>query len=209
MLYLCHNGVKSRLKVYYRAQRPGGPVCSIVSGHVTAPLCRKDQQSGEPFPRLQVRAKKAQALALLRRDRLMNLAAWLQTNKADTELHLCDAPTTTLPSEGHQNVLVNAAFVLPRVEGGGRWAQDVFVQPQQQPVLGFGVGVERADVIFQRGCCITACFTFGLTRCESLQRGGRRPRSYYRWNVAYGGWTAGEDGCMQVGQMDPVWLMCG
>lgn len=45
-----------------------------------------------------------------REDQLMN-----QTNTAaDTELHLCDAPTTTLPSEGHQNVLVNAAFVLPR-----------------------------------------------------------------------------------------------
>lgn len=77
MLYLCHNGVKSRLKVYYRAQRPGGTVCSIISGHVIA----KNQQS-EQCQCLQVRAEKVQVLGLLRDDQLMNLAAWLQTNKA-------------------------------------------------------------------------------------------------------------------------------
>lgn len=77
VLYLHHNGVKSRLKVYYRAQWPGEPVCSIVSGHVIAPLCRKTQQ----LQHLQVRSEKGRVLGLLR-DQLRILSAWLQRDEA-------------------------------------------------------------------------------------------------------------------------------
>lgn len=66
---------------------------------------------------------------------------------------------------------------------GRRQAQDVFVQPQQQPTLGFGAGVERADVIFQRGCCTPACFTFWVNKVWRSVEG----LSATRWNVAHGG----------------------
>lgn len=190
VLYLRHNRVKSRLKVYYRAQPPGGKVCSIISGHVIATLCRKKTTLGT-VSTPSGESRESAGAGFTREDQLMNRAAWLQTNTAaDTELHFCDAPTTTLPSEGHQNVLVNAAFVLPREGALGPGC--VCTAPTTARAGLWCGGVERADGIFQRGCCTPACFTFGLTRCESLQRGGHCPKGYYRWNVAHGGWTAVE-----------------
>lgn len=185
VLYLCHNGVKSRLKVYYRPQLPAGTVCSIISGHMIAPLCR-----GKPTVRTistasgESRERTGAGFYSMRISWWTLLPGSKQTRRpADTELYFCDAPTTTLPSEGHQNVLVNAVFVLWR-GGGPRMCLN---SPNNRGV--WCGGVERADVVFQRGCCTPARFTFGLTRCESLQWGGHRPKSYYRWNVACGGWT--------------------
>lgn len=143
VLYLCHNGVKSRLKVYYRPQLPAGTVCSIISGHMIAPLCR-----GKPTVRTistasgESRERTSAGFYSMRISWWALLPGSKQTRQpADTELYFCDAPTTTLPSEGHQNVLVNAVFVLRR----GRWAQDVFEQPQQQGGLvcvgGWGGGM--------------------------------------------------------------------
>lgn len=92
-------------------------------------------------------------------------------------------------------------------EGGGVGPRMCLYSPNNSPCWALVRGVERADVIFQRGCCTPACFTFGLTRCESLQRGGHCPKSYYRWNVAHGGWTAVERSrrrWMYVRKMDPL-----
>lgn len=44
--------------------------------------CAEKKQQSEQCQCLQVRAEKVQVLGLLRDDQLMNLAAWLQTNKA-------------------------------------------------------------------------------------------------------------------------------
>lgn len=185
VLYLHHNGVKSRLKVYYRAQWPGEPVCSIISGHVIAPLCRKTKQ----LQHLQVRSEKVQVLGLLG-DQLIRsfLPGSKHTRRpADTEVHFCNAPTTTLPSEGHQNLLVNAAFVLPWGGGGDRPRMCLY-SPNNSPRWGFGAGVERADVIFQRGCCTPACFTFWVNKVWKSVEG----LNAARWNVAHGGRTEAE-----------------
>lgn len=132
---------------------------------------------------------------------------------ADTELHFCDAPTTTLPSEGHQNVLVNAAFVL--LSGGGAGGAlgpgCVCTAPTTARA---GVWCRRGGkgwCDISKGLLYTCMLHLWLTRCESLQRGGHCLKSYYRWNVAHGGWIAVERSrrrWMYVRNMDPVWLMC-
>lgn len=174
VLYLCHNGVKSRLKVYYRAQRPGGTVCSITSGHVITALCRTNQQS-EQFQHLQVRAEKAQVL-VLREDQLRNLNARPQTIKAAcwyrAALLWCTYNNIALWRSPERT----GKCCLCASEGGrgGVGPRMCLYSPNNSPCWGLVQewGVERADVIFQRGCCAPACFTFRLTRCESRQEGG-------------------------------------
>lgn len=149
VLYLCHNGVKSRLKVYYRPQLPARTVCSIISGHMIAPLCR-----GKPTVRTistasgESRERTGAGFYSMRIRWWTLLPGSKQTRRpADTKLYFCDAPTTTLPSEGHQNVLVNAVFVLRR----GRWAQDVFEQPT---TVGFGVGRWKGLMWYFKGAVV-------------------------------------------------------
>lgn len=127
-----------------------------------------DTVLSEQYQLFQVRAEKTQVLALLREDQLMNLAAWLQTNKVvcwyRAALLWCTYNNIALWRSPERT----GKCRLCASGGGG-----VFVQPPTTARAGVWCrGVERADVIFQRGCCTPACFTFGLTRCESLQRWG-------------------------------------
>lgn len=89
---------------------------------------------------------------------------------ADTEVHFCDAPTTTLPSEGHQNVLVNAAFVLPWGGGGDRPRMCLY-SPNNSPRWGLGQGWKGLMWYFKGAAVHLHASPSGLTRCESLQRG--------------------------------------
>lgn len=126
-----------------------------------------------------------QVLGLLH-DQLRVLTAWLQTDEATCRyrgaLLQCTYNNIALWRSPEPTGKCRLCASMGR---GRRQAQDVFVQPQQQPTLGFGAGVERADVRFQRGCCTPACFTFWVNKVwksvEGLNAG--------RWNVAHGGRT--------------------
>lgn len=118
---------------------------------------------------LQVRAGKAQVPGLHGKGGFKQ-----GRGPTDTELHFSDAPTTTLPSEGHQNVLVNAAFVLPR-GGGGVRPRMCFYSPNNSARWGLVRGWKGLMWYFKEAVVHLHAFTFGLTRCESLQRGVNAP----------------------------------
>lgn len=80
--------------------------------------------------------------------------------------------TTTLPSEGHQNVLVNAAFVLRR----GGVALDAGAVCTVLTTDGTGIEEGEAEKGRERGFKEAVVHLqdspLGLTRCESLSKEG-------------------------------------
>lgn len=84
--------------------------------------------------------------------------------------------TTTLPSEGHQNILVNAAFVLR--QGGATRGAGLFVQPQQAAAWRRRRRPRKAVEGFKEAVVHLQVSPLGLIRCESS---ASAEESYYKY----------------------------
>lgn len=177
--------------------------------------CAEKNQQSEQCQCLQVRAEKVQVLGLLRDDQLMNLAAWLQTNKAArgyrAALLWCTYNNIALWRSPERT---GKCRLCASEWGGARGALGPGCVCTAPTTARAGVWCGRGGkgwCDISKGLLYTCMLHLWLTRCESLQRGGHCLKSYYRWNVAHGGWIAVERSrrrWMYVRNMDPVWLIC-
>lgn len=194
VLYLHHNGVKSRPKVYYRAQRPGGPVCSLISGQVIAPLCRKNQHLVQ-FQHLQVTSEKVGLLC----DQLRILPAWLQTNEAAcwyrAALLRCTYNNIALwRSPEHTG---KCRLCASTGRGGVRtWI--CLYSPNNSPCWGLVRGWKGLMWYFKGAVVHLHASPSGLTRCESLQRGSMVHVGMWHVEGELKLRGAGDDGCMHI-----------